>query len=225
MDLWKNILDLLYPSRCPFCGRVLEVWEEDGMCSRCQKTLPWLQGEEKRVEFCHTCLSPLWYQDGVRRGMHRYKFWGGQEYAQVFGMLMAQCLSDRWGEPMDCLTWVPLSAKKLRRRGYDQSQLLAQRVGELTGLEVISTLDKVRHTSQQSRIVSPSARRANVAGAYQLREGVDVAGKYIVLVDDVLTSGSTLEECAACLRTGGAEQVVGLTLARARSEATKKAVL
>ena len=215
---WNQwLLLLLYPPRCPFCGRVLEVWEE-GMCHHCQKTLPWCSGEGKRVEFCRACLSPLYYRDGVQRGMHRYKFCGGQDYAQVFGLLMAQCLDDQWGEPMDCITWVPLSAEKLRRRGYDQSQLLAQRVGELTGLEVLPTLNKVRHTRQQSRIVSPSARRANVSGAYQLREDADVAGKYIVLVDDVATSGATLEECAACLRMGGAEEVVALTLAQTKKK-------
>lgn len=216
---WKTWMTrLLYPPRCPFCGRVLEVWEEEGMCHRCQETLPWCPGDEKRVDFCCACLSPLYYKHGVRRAMHRYKFWGGQDYAQVFGLLMAQCLNDHWGEPMDCITWVPLSSKKLRRRGYDQSQLLAQRVGKLTGLEVVSTLDKVRHTRQQSRIVAPSARRANVAGAYQLREDADVAGKYIVLVDDVATSGATLEECAACLLQGGAEEVVALTLAQTKKK-------
>lgn len=216
---WKEwITRLLYPPRCPFCGRVLEDWEDEGMCHRCQKTLPWCSGDGKRVDFCRACLSPLYYQDGVRRGMHRYKFWGGQDYAQVFGMLMAQCLTDGWGEPMDGITWVPLSSKKLHQRGYDQSLLLAQRVGELTGLEVVSTLDKVRHTRQQSRIVSPSARRANVAGAYQLREDAEVAGKHIVLVDDVVTSGATLEECAACLLQGGAEEVVALTLAQTKKK-------
>lgn len=215
MNLVGLCLNLLYPPRCPFCGRVLEAWEE-GMCSRCQESLPWLQGAGKTVEFCKVCVSPLWYQDGVRRGMHCYKFWGGQDHARVLGLLMAQCLSDRWGEPMDCITWVPLSAGKLRRRGYDQSRLLALRVGELTGLEVVPTLEKVRETHQQSRIVAHSARRANVAGAYALRESADVEGKRVVLVDDVVTSGSTLEECAACLRMGGAEEVIGLTLAQAR---------
>lgn len=213
---WKEaVMNLLYPPRCPFCGRVLEVWEE-GLCSRCQTALPWTGEERKRVEFCRQCLSPLWYQEGVCRGMHCYKFRGGRRHAALFGLLMAQCLSDRWGEPVDCVTWVPLSARGLKRRGYDQCQLLAQQVGAQTELEVVSTLVKVRDTRQQSRILSPSARRANVSGAYELREGADVEGKRVVLVDDVATSGATLSECAACLRLAGAEEVIGLTLARAK---------
>lgn len=215
MDVIQLALELLYPSRCPFCGRVLEVWEE-GMCHRCQTTLPWSGESTKQVEFCDKCLSPLWYQDGVRQGMHSYKFQGGRNHARLFGLLMAQCLADRWGEPMDYVTWVPLSQRGLKRRGYDQCQLLAQQVGERMELEVEPTLVKVRDTQKQSRITSPSARRANVSGAYALREGVDVVGKHIVLVDDVATSGATLTECAACLRIGGAEEVVALTLAQAK---------
>lgn len=218
MDVIQAILNLLYPPRCPFCGRVLEVWEEEGMCHRCQSALPWVQGAEKAVEFCEACLAPLWYEEGVRRGMHHYKFWGGQEHARVFGWLMAQCLSDGWSEPIDGITWVPLSHPRRIRRGYDQAHRLALRVGELTGLEVIPTLVKVRDTRQQSRIGTAEARRANVAGAYAVREDADVAGKRLILVDDVATSGATLSECAACLRMAGAEQVVALTLARARKK-------
>lgn len=215
MDVVRLVLDLLYPPRCPFCGNVLETWEE-GMCRRCQTNLSWMQADGKRVEFCEKCLSPLWYQDGVRRGMHSYKFRGGRDHASLFGLLMAQCLTDRWGEPMDCVTWVPLSARGLKRRGYDQCQLLAQQVGQRMELEVVPTLVKVRDTKRQSSITSPSTRRANVSGAYALQEGADVAGKHIVLVDDVATSGATLEECAACLRMGGAEKVVALTLAQTK---------
>lgn len=216
MDLVKLCLDLLFPPRCPFCGRVLEVWESEGLCHRCQASLPWQQKGDRGVDYCRACLSPLWYQDGVRRGMHQYKFRGGQIHARLFGTLMAQCLRDRWGEPVDWITWVPLSARKLRRRGYDQCRLLAVQVGEVTGLKVVPTLEKVRDTRQQSRLTDPAARRANVVGAYGVSPGVDLAGKRVVLVDDVVTSGATLSECAACLRMAGAEEVIGLTLARAK---------
>lgn len=216
MDLVKMVLDLLYPPRCPFCGRVLEAWEEEGLCRRCQASLPWMEGSAKSVEFCQACLSPLWYGNAVKRGMASFKFRGGRVHARVFALLMAQCLQDRWGEPVDWITWVPVSSERLRRRGYDQCQLLALRVGEMTGLQVVPTLEKVRDTKQQSLIVSSSARRANVVGAYAVKDGVDATGKRVVLVDDVVTSGATLSECAACLRMAGAEEVVGLTLARAR---------
>ena len=127
---------------------------------------------------------------------------------------MAQCMTDQWTEPVDVIVWVPLSKKRLRRRGYDQAERLARRVGELTGLPVVRGLKKVRETEIQSLISGDAARRANVLGAYEASGG-ELKGKRILLVDDVCTSGATLSECAACLRMAGAESVVGLTFARA----------
>ncbi len=216
MRALERLLDLLYPPKCPFCGRLLERGEE-GWCASCQEALPWTGPEDgKTVEFCEACLSPLWYRDGVRDGIRRYKFDGGRGHARLFGEWMAQCLQDRGTRPAGLITWAPLHPKRRRERGYDQSELLARRVGELTGLPVENTLEKVRATAVQSQTGEDEARRANVRGAYRVLPGVRVDGKRVVLVDDVVTSGATLAECAAALRQAGAASVVGLTFARAR---------
>lgn len=210
------LLALLYPPKCPFCGRILERGEE-GWCVCCQEDLPWTGADEgKEVEGCAACLSPLWYRDGVRDGVRRFKFKGGRGCARLFGQLMAQCLQDRWTGRVDLVTWAPLHPERKRRRGYDQAELLARRVGEAAALPVAPTLEKIRAAGEQSRLQSEEDRRANIAGAYRALPGLDLAGKRVVLVDDVVTTGSTLGECAACLRSAGAEAVVGLTLARAR---------
>ena len=213
---FQCLCDLIYPPKCPFCGRVLEKGE-DGLCVECQETLPWTEpGDGKDVEFCDSCLSPLWYRDGVREAVHRYKFGGGSAHAPLFGELMAQCLSDRQERLAELIVWVPLHPKRRKKRGFDQSELLARRVGELTGLPVVPGFKKVRHTQIQSQLQEDSARRANVAGAYVLLPGLDAAGRRVVLVDDIVTSGATLSECAALLRQAGAEEITALTLARAR---------
>lgn len=209
-------LNLLYPPKCPFCGRVLERGEE-GWCASCQEDLPWTEpGEGKAVEGCDACLSPLWYRDGARDGVHRYKFGGGRGHAALFGELMAQCLQNRWEGLVDLVTWAPLHPKRKKKRGYDQAELLARRVGKLSGLPVEPTLEKLRATAVQSQAGEDEARWANVQGAYRALPGLDLTGKRVVLVDDVATSGATLAQCAAALREAGAETVVGLTLARAR---------
>ena len=136
MNPVKLLLDLLYPPKCPFCGRVLERGEE-GWCAPCREDLPW----------------------------HRYKFQGGQGHAWRFGALMAQCLRDRWAGPADLVTWAPLHPRRKRERGYDQAELLARRVGELCGLPVECTLEKVRSTAVQSQAGEDEARWANVQGA------------------------------------------------------------
>ena len=214
MNLFRALLDLLYPSRCPFCGRVLERGE-DRMCTLCQRGLPWTDGPGPAVEGCDLCLSPLFYRGGARDAVHRYKFKGGAGLSGLFGELMSQCLGDRRDGPADLVTWVPLHSKRKKRRGYDQAELLARRVAELRGIPAASTLEKVRLTDVQSRQSAEADRRANVEGAYRALPGLDLTGRRVVLVDDVVTTGSTLAQCAACLRCAGAAAVVGLTFARA----------
>lgn len=215
MKLLRIFLDLVYPPKCPFCGHILERGEVD-LCFHCQRCLPWTKGENKPVDFCDVSLSPLWYRDGARQAVHRYKFHYGRMHSRYLGTLMAQCLSDRWAEPVDAIVWVPLSKQHRRRRGYDQAELLARRVGELLDIPVVDGLEKVRNTETQSHLSQDSARRANVLGAYRVKEGAELAGKRLVLVDDVVTSGATLSECASCLRMAGAESVAALTFACAQ---------
>ncbi len=135
MKLLTALLGLLYPPKCPFCGQVLERGEA-GMCALCQGELPWTDGPGGPMAGCDVCLSPLWYRDGVREGVHRYKFNGGAAHAALFGELMAQCLSDRWDGGVDLVTWAPLHPKRKKRRGYDQAELLARRVGEAAALQI-----------------------------------------------------------------------------------------
>ena len=215
MKLLQILLDLLYPPKCPFCGTLLERGE-NGICVLCEKSLPWTNGESKPVEGCDICLSPVWYTGGVPNAIHRYKFNGGRTHAQLFGALMAQCLSSHWRQHVDLVTWVPLATKRLRERGYDQAELLARRVAKLSGLPVVPTLVKVRHTKTQSHLEGTVERAANVLGAYQLLAGLELANRRVLLIDDVATTGATLSQCAACLRKAGAQSVAALTFARAR---------
>lgn len=216
MKLFQALLGLLYPPKCPFCGRILERGEA-GVCALCEGALPWTDGPGGPVEGCGACLSPLWYRDGVREAVHRYKFNGAAAHAVLFGELMAQCLADRWDGGVDLITWAPLHPKRKKRRGYDQAELLARRVGEISNVPVVPTLEKIRAAGEQSRLQTEEERRANIAGAYRDKPGLDLSGKRVVLVDDVVTTGSTLGECAACLRAAGADIVVALTLAQARA--------
>ena len=217
MSILSFFLDLLYPPKCPFCGRVVDR-DTPIPCPRCQSALPWTGPEEilSPPEGCDACLSPLWYRDQVREAVHRYKFQGGQEHAAVLGGLMAQCLKSRWDGPVHLVTWAPLSPQRLKERGYDQARLLARRVGDLCALPAAPTMEKVRDTAVQSQIGDDSARLANVQGAYQLLPGLDLSGQTVVLVDDVVTTGATLSQCAALLKEAGAARVVALTLARSR---------
>lgn len=211
------LLDLLFPPRCVFCGKILGAGERD-LCAACQRSLPWLieGAAEQKGEFFSKCVSPLRYEGAVRASIHRYKFKGLSAYAGVYGSLTAQCVRDHLAGEYDLITWVPLSPRRKRERGYDQAFLLAQSAALALDDVAAETLRKTIHTKAQSGMEHAAARRGNVMNAYQCTEPSLVAGRRVLLIDDVVTTGATLSECAKVLRIAGAEDVVCATLARAR---------
>lgn len=222
MKILELVLDLLFPPRCVFCQKLLKTGEQ-GICSHCQTEVPWIVGKdaEQKFEFVSNCVSPLWFQGNVRESIHRYKFENHSGYAKTYGKLIAQSVYDHLSDEFDLITWVPLSKKRLRTRGYDQAELLAKHVADYFDCAVMKTLQKVRNTNAQSGIKDDSARRANVMGAYEAVDPKIIAGKRILLIDDVVTTGSTLSECARILLTAGAVDVVCASIARARGEKTR----
>lgn len=211
------VLDLLFPPKCVFCGKVLDTGE-DGLCARCQRELPWLTDGEAELtgEFFSLCAASLRYQDKVRDSVRRYKFKGRRGYHKLYGRLVAQCVHDHLAGRYDLITWVPLSPQRKKERGYDQAFLLASAAALELGEVAVETLRKKRNTDPQSGLTEDAQRRANVLGAYTSVDPELVAGKRVLLIDDVVTTGSTLSECARMLRTMGAEDVVCAALARAR---------
>ena len=219
MNPGTALLDLLFPPKCPFCQKILDD-PRAPVCPACQPALPWLsgQGAERKVEFADGCFSPLAYRDQVRDSIRRYKFKGRQGYHKAYGRLVAQCVHDHLDGRWDLITWVPLADQRRRERGYDQAFLLASAAALELGEVAVETLRKGRNTEAQSGLDGDAARRANVLGAYTAVDAELVEGKRVLLIDDVITTGATISECARILRTVGAREVVCATLARARDQ-------
>lgn len=215
--LLTRLLDLLYPPKCVFCGKLLQAGEAD-WCGKCQSALPWVEETtpEKACAPATRCAAPLWYRDEVRESFHRYKFEGRDVYAPVYGKLMAQCVRDRLGLDFDLVVWAPLSRKRKRRRGYDQAELLARVLAQELDKPVFPALRKTRDTVEQSSLDDNAARARNAAGAYEAADPDAVAGRRVLLVDDIVTTGSTLSACAQVLLDAGAAEVWTAVLARAR---------
>ena len=210
------LLDLLFPPKCVFCGKLLRSGERE-VCADCGRDLPWLTGAagEQRCEFVSLAVSPLRYEGAVRESIHRYKFSGRQGYAGAYGKLVAGCVREHLSGRWDLITWVPLSPGRRKERGYDQAFLLASAAALELGDVAVETLRKSRNNPAQSGIRDEAARRANVLGAYEIVDPELIRGRRVLLLDDVITTGSTVSECARVLRTFGAEDVVCATLARA----------
>ena len=219
-------VELLFPARCLGCNQ-----EGAFLCSACRETLPTLKppycllcSEPGRLilGLCRTCRAaplqiegiraPYRMEGTVRKAIHALKYQGVRAVAPTLGQLLVSFLAQERLEG-DVLVPVPLHPKRERQRGYNQSLLLAQAVGRATGLAVESRA-LTRVTSVPSQVsLQAEQRRANVAGAFRA-EPESVAGRRILVIDDVCTTGATLEACAMALKEAGAVSVWGLALAR-----------
>lgn len=220
MKLFDWFLDFLFPQKCPFCGKVLDI---PGICPKCQKNLPWTEGDDGLREGPGglRCAAPLWYEGAVRESILRFKFQGVSSAAEPLGALIAQCAAERFSGEFDVVSWVPVSRKRLRQRGYDQAELLARAACRLWDTVPEGLLTKIVDNPAQSGIQDAAARRANVLGVYET--ATEVRGRRVLLIDDICTTGSTLSECVRVLRDAGAEDVPCAAVALARlSEKSRK---
>ena len=204
-----RIMDFFFPRKCPFCGSVAG---KDLLCAACCKSLPDC-GEVKTGSGYGRVTAPLYYRGNVRQAILDYKFNRKLGGLQAFGSLMAQCAAEHYSGAFDAVTWVPISEKRLRRRGFDQSRYLAASLCVDWHVAPQETLRKVRDNPPQSGLHDQQERRANVLGVYAAVEPAEIAGKRFLLIDDIFTTGATLSECARVLKAAGAIDVVCLTLA------------
>lgn len=229
-QLLKGFIDLIYPSGCHICGQA----SEELICRTCLSSLSFIQ-----PPLCHKCGKPCHlvvyccrecrgkrfafntaravglYQGELRRAIHKFKYLNARRLGEVFARLAIKALeseSSFWD--VDLVSYVPLTRKKEAKRGYNQAQIFAQEVSKLVGRPNLSLLICNRQTEDQSKL-NPDNRRKNVKGAFSLQRSSEAKDKNILLVDDVFTTGFTLNECARTLLSGGAKKVNALTIARA----------
>jgi len=219
-------LGFLFPQWCVGCGR-----EVDFICKSCQQTLHKImpplcprcgQPQPTRI-LCPGCVgwqtqidgirSPFRFDGVIRQAIHQLKYRNLRALAVPLARLLHDFLVTN-PIPGEVLVPVPLHHKRLRERGYNQSELLAQELRRLTSLPVMNDcLVRQRHTPPQARTSTVDERRGNVADAFACRRQ-RLQEKQILLIDDVATTGATVNACAAALKAAGAASVWGLVLAR-----------
>lgn len=235
-------LDLLYPALCPVCERRLGAERRDPLCGACWALIarieppycvrcgapgargsdgapaedtparllcPACRAEPPPFDYARAAAS---YQDPLRSAVHAFKFRGKRTLARPLAdLLMEQCGGGRVAEA-DVVIPVPLASARERQRGFNQAALLAERVGHALVRPVKhGWLSRARPTQPQSELAAEDRRR-NVRGAF--RAAPAVAGRHVLVIDDVLTTGATVAECARALRAAGAQTVGVLTVAR-----------
>jgi ComF family protein len=223
---YRAALDMLFPPRCVGCGSF-----ESFLCRRCEEALPAANPPRCAVCWrpyrgsgpCPKCQrqrpafaglrSPYVFRDTIRELVHALKYDHQSALALPAASLLSRYLM-RENLTADILMPVPLHPRRERTRGYNQSALLARGLGRLVGLPVEErALTRERNTPSQAERASAGERRLNVEGAFRYR-GAELRGHRVLLIDDVATTGATLDACARVLRLSGAASVWALTLAR-----------
>ena len=242
-DRLDRLVDWLYPPRCRFCKELLSGPDDDCFCPACLRRIrlvsqpmcticgrPFLDaGTEDHL--CAACMvrtpdflrARAWAcyprdeieEHPLREVVHRFKYGGKVSLARPLGRAMARSCYEFFHDlTIDAIAAVPLHPRRLRWRGFNQSVLLAKQISRMYDIPLdLFTLYRSVETSPQTQL-SEDERRRNVRGVFALAAGKSVKGKNLLLVDDVYTSGATVNECSRVLMRGGAKGVYVLTLAR-----------
>ncbi len=226
-DRLKGIaLDFIFPKYCVGCGK-----EGAFLCRTCLKTtnriLPPICPKCGRPQpsgvLCPDCItwsscidgirSPFRFEGVIREAVHQLKYRNLRAISETLAEFLYEYFMNL-PLPVDVIVPVPLHPKRLRERGYNQSGLIASNLGKLIDLPFIdNSLKRQRNTLSQARTASVSERKKNIEGAFTCDNGI-IYNKRVLLVDDVSTSGTTLDACAGALKDAGAVSVWGLTVAR-----------
>ncbi len=211
-------LELLYPRRCGGCGAYgAGLW-----CADCDARTRRFDTRESRSALRHygetdlSVISAAPFEGALREAIHAFKFGGAPHLADTFAPWMCAAWRNAAdsGTTPDVVLAVPLHRARERERGYNQSEWLAKRIAvDLRSQYAHNALRRVRATDQQA-LLSPDQRLANVRDAFSANRQL-LHGKSVMIIDDVLTTGATLTECASACMQAGAAGVAALTLARA----------
>jgi len=187
---------------CPKCGA-----ENDGIFDICRKCLkenerPWEKG-----------FSVMRMERHAKELIHRFKYGGETALARAFGRMIAEKLMN-FRKEYSCIVPVPMHWSRRISRGYNQTELVARITAKQLGLPLVNALKRTKRTPKQAAL-DRKARLTNIAGAFSPQNGIDFGSGRVLLIDDVMTTGTTLSEAAGTLRSAGAEEVDTVVVCRA----------
>ena len=238
MNIWRSIIDLILPPRCVMCGQIMDT--DKGICDECIEKIEFLKApvcyhcgqpligvsqQSSLHLLCGNCLnkkrkifrfsrSAFAYDDFSKKLILDFKFYDRTDLAPELAKMLLVAGEDIFKAGVDIMVPVPLHYTRLIKRKYNQSALLAKELGKLTGIEVDNfSLYKKRPTKPQVEC-SGAARLHNLKGAFELKNNEKFEGKKVLLIDDVMTTGSTLKECTSILKKAKVKSIDALTVAR-----------
>lgn len=213
-DIWRRIIDFIFPKRCLGCGKNEEI-----LCFFCLNGIPKAGWTGDKI------YPTLDYRDDkLKKALWLFKYGGYASFADIFGEIIYDKILEEIsdinvfsGENKFVLVPIPLSPAKLKKRGFNQSELIAQKIFSLGGKDIFAmgsdVLIKTKETESQMSVKQKEKRLRNLAGAFAVNKGADLRGKNIIIIDDIITTGATINEAAKVLKEAGAREVLAFTVA------------
>jgi competence protein ComFC len=229
----KNVIDFIFPPKCSLCGKLIFGIENE-VCNECMSDLPLTydkpvfpvgekqDGRKKLYYYC--VLAPFYYHGTLREGIIALKFFGRKNTAEFLAKYMADSVAySPFYKNIDFIVCVPSSKQRKRKRGYNQCFLLSKEIEKILNIKFYPDfIIRKRNANAQSLAKNRNERLKNVKNAFEIINKEAFVDKTVLLVDDVVTTGATLNECARLLKEAGAAKVLCVTAARGKTTISKK---
>lgn len=224
------IIDLIYPRRCPVCDEIVTN-RQAGVCLKCEAKIEFVKEPycfkcgkplDKEVEYCQDCSerqhfydegrAVIVYNENFKQSMYRFKYNSRQEYAKFYAKIMYDTLKNKftvWNPQV--IVPVPVHKDKLRKRGYNQAYLIAKELSKYLGIPVDDELIKRRKSTEVQKNLSAKERENNIKKAFIVtRNSVELST--VLIVDDIYTTGSTIDAISLCLKRAGVKKLYFATV-------------
>lgn len=235
-DISIFISSMLFPNHCIFCNEPIDPFED--YCENCGKSVPFIKGEicthcgaaiedcdcnKRKTVYYDKLAAPLYYDGDVKSCIHRFKFKDERQTAKPLARLMSNTLKEHFGDiKFDYVTYIPMYRTKERKRGFNQSRLLATEISKLCDIPFADKLIIKLYDTDNQHDCTGLERTGNLIGVFDVDESINLADKTILLIDDIKTSGATLNECGKILYLNDVKSVICLTAAVRNSKIEKK---
>lgn len=206
------IKNFFFPNRCPFCNTVIE--SDETSCKKCTAKFPKVPFDGFAIGG-FKCISPFYYEDIFKKAVLDFKFNNKVFYGKSLGIIMADIIKENYCDfHFDIITAVPLHKNRQKERGYNQSEVLAREISKKLNIPYMDTLLKHKDNLVQHTLKGKE-RMKNVKNAYKVIDKKLIKDKNILIIDDIITTGCTIGECAKTLFKGGSNIICCCTLCKA----------
>ena len=220
----NTIIKIIFPLKCIFCSNIITFKTENEICETCHEKISFFylshsynQKNNFKGLYYDDLICVFKYSGIIKEAITRYKFFNKSSYYRTFSNLLAtEIKKSILYQTIDFILEVPLHKNKEKVRGYNQSKLIAKYLSKLLKIPYLNILIRTKETKPQSKLIKEE-RNVNIKNAFIVKNTTKINEKNILIIDDILTTGSTLEECSRVLKECGAQKVISAVIASGRN--------